>query len=416
MIPGSSHPTGSLAAVTLFDTSEAGGANEPRRVSLVRLAGEITRNLTPVGRIAVDGEVHSAKAWNSRRYFTLRDRNARISVTVVSKNIRHCRCEDGEAVRVTGNLVWETQRGELRLDAVSVEPRGEGAVASVINQARERLAAEGVLDRERRQLPLMPRLVGVICGQEAAVRKDIESVIAARYPGYPVTFRTAPVSGPSAAAALVEAVQDLDGRPEIDVIILARGGGDATELLPFSDEDLCRAVAACSKPTVSAIGHDGDRPLLDEVADHRCGTPSIAAQLVFPSEVDLRNELDWYLENALRVVQARIERAEARLDGEGPARALRDGIAVAQTRLERAGSRLVNASPARRLDAAAARLAGLAATMDALAPARVLERGYAVVRDAGGNVVRDASTLATGDAVRVAVATGTFEATVTEKK
>ncbi|MDP1792916.1 MAG: exodeoxyribonuclease VII large subunit, partial [Acidimicrobiales bacterium] len=199
-----------------------------------------------------------------------------------------------------------------------------------------------------------------------------------------------------------------------EVIILARGGGDATELLPFSDEDVCRAVAGCITPTVSAIGHDGDRPLLDEVADHRCGTPSIAAALVIPSEAELRNELDWYLEHTLRVVRTKVERAEARLDGEGPARALRDGIATAATRLERAGARLLNASPVRRLDAAGARLVGIATTLDALAPARVLERGYAVVRAADGSVVRDARVLAAGDAVRVEVATGQFEATVTE--
>lgn len=404
--------------MTLFETSDAGsenaGGNEPRRVSLVRLAGEISRSLAPIGKIAVDGEVHSAKRGGSRLYFTLRDRNARLRVTVAAKNIRHCKAEDGEAVRVVGQLVWDNVRGELRMEALSVEPRGEGAVAAVISLARERLAAEGVLDRVRRPLPRMPRVVGVICGQEAAVRKDIESVIAARYPGYPVTFRTSLVSGASAAAGLVDAVLELDARPDVEVIILARGGGDATELLPFSDEDLCRAVAGCTTPTVSAIGHDGDRPLLDEVADHRCGTPSIAAALVIPAEADLRGELDWYLDNAWRAVQTRIERAEARLDGEAPARALRDGISVAAARLERAGSRLLNASPARRIDAALARLTGVAATLDALAPARVLERGYAVVRDSNGAVVRDASTLATGAAVRVEVATGSFSADVTE--
>ncbi|MEY2399757.1 MAG: exodeoxyribonuclease large subunit [Actinomycetota bacterium] len=398
--------------MTLFDAIPE--ANEPRRVSLVRLAGEITRNLTPVGRIAVDGEVHSAKAYNTRRYFTLRDRNARISVTVAAKNVRHCTCEDGEAVRVTGVLVWETQRGELRFDAQSVEPRGEGAVAAVVNAARDRLQAEGVLDRVRRPLPLLPRVVGVICGQEAAVRKDIESVIAARFPGYPVTFRTSPVSGPSAATALVDAVVDLDGRDDVDVIILARGGGDATELLPFSDEDLCRAVASCHTPTVSAIGHDGDRPLLDEVADHRCGTPSIAAALVIPSEADLRNELDYWLERTRATAYERIERADRALDVSTPARALQRGIATATQRFERAAARLTHANPAARVGQQAARLAGYRTTLDALDPSRVLERGYAVVRTPSGAVVRDASQLGPGDAVRVTVARGAFGADVTE--
>ena len=398
--------------MSLFDPSDV--ANEPRRVSLVRLAGEITRSLAPVGRIAVDGEVHSAKAYNSRRYFTLRDRNARISVTVAARNVRHCKVEDGEAVRVTGVLVWENQRGELRLDAQSVEPRGEGAVAAVISQARERLQAEGVLDRVRRELPRLPRVIGVICGQEAAVRKDIESVIATRFADYPVVFRTCPVSGPSAATALVDAVIDLDGRPEVDVIILARGGGDATELLPFSDEDLCRAVAACVTPTVSAIGHDGDRPLLDDVADHRCGTPSIAAALVVPSEAELRGELDYWLEAAFANAAGRVERADRQLNAYAPARALDASIANATQRLERAESRLVNAHPKSRLDACLARLTGFRETLHALDPARVLDRGYAVVRTAAGAVVRDVAQLTTKDTVSIRVASGEFEAEVTK--
>lgn len=395
--------------MTLF---EVPANNEPRRVSLVRLSGEIARSLSPVGRIAVDGEVHSAKAYNTRRYFTLRDRNARISVTVAAKNIRHCSCEDGEAVRVTGVLVWEPQRGELRLDAQAVEPRGEGAVAAVINQARERLLAEGVLDRERKPLPLLPRVIGVICGQEAAVRKDIESVIAARFPGYPVVFRQSLVSGPSASTALIEAVLDLDERDEVDVIVLARGGGDATELLPFSDEDLCRAVAACSKPTVSAIGHDGDKPLLDEVADHRFGTPSIAAQHVVPSEADLRGELDYYLERAFDTATSRVERATQKLDSFAPALALNAAIDTATRRLERAESRLLSAHPKLRLDACGARLDGYAATLRALDPSLVLQRGYALVRDANGAIVRDASQLHPGDHIDVQVASGKVAAEV----
>ena len=396
--------------MTLFEASEA---LEPRRVSLVRLAGEISRGLSPIGRIAVDGEVHSAKAFNSRRYFTLRDRNARISVTVAARNVRHCKADDGEAVRVIGSLIWDTTRGDLRLEAQSVEPRGEGAVAAVVNAARDRLAAEGVLDRTRRPLPRLPRVVGVICGQEAAVRKDIESVIASRFPGYPVVFRHSLVSGAAAPTALVGALIDLDERDDVDVIILARGGGDATELLPFSDEEVCRAVAGCRTPTVSAIGHDGDRPLVDEVADQRCGTPSIAAALVVPSEAELRNEIDYCLSRALTTASARVERAAQRLDAEAPTRALQRGIAAATQRLDRAGARLATANPRARVGAAMARLAGYSTTLDALDPARVLERGYAVVRNANGEVVRDAAKLSPGDRVAVRVASGSFDADVT---
>jgi exodeoxyribonuclease VII large subunit len=222
------------------------------------------------------------------------------------------------------------------------------------------------------------------------------------------------VSGPSAATALVDAVIDLDDRPEVDVIILARGGGDATELLPFSDEDLCRAVAACATPTVSAIGHDGDRPLLDDVADHRCGTPSIAAALVVPSEAELRGELDYWLEAAFANAASRVEHADRQLNAYAPARALDASIEKATQRLERAESRLVNAHPKSRLDACAARLTGFRETLHALDPARVLDRGYAVVRTAAGTVVRDVAQLTLNDRVSVRVASGEFEAEVTK--
>ena len=210
-------------------------------------------------------------------------------------------------------------------------------------------------------------------------------------------LRTTPVSGPSAAAALVDAVIDLDERDEVDVIILARGGGDATELLPFSDEDLCRAVAACATPTVSAIGHDGDRPLLDDVADHRCGTPSIAAALVVPSEADLRDELDYWLDHGTRercrAASPRPANASTRSRRRAPSTPASSGRRNDSNARNR-GS--INAHPKSRLDACVAMLAGYTHTLHALDPARVLDRGYAVVRTATGEVVRDAKQLATG--------------------
>src|SRR5262249_25619909 len=149
------------------------------------------------------------------------------------------------------------------------------------------------------------------------------------------------------------------------------------------------------------IGHDGDRPLLDEVADHRCGTPSIAAALVVPSEAELRAELDYWLDRAFDTIEGQVDRARRVLESFAPETALGSAVATATQRLERAESRLINAHPKLRLAACAARLDGYRATMHALDPARVLERGYAVVRTADGSVVRDAAQLASGDAVRV---------------
>ena len=394
----------------LFAANELG----PRRVTLVRLSGEIARNLAPIGRIAVDGEVHSARRAGSRLYFTLRDRNARLAVTVPSGRMKHCRAADGEHVRVTGSLEWDNQRGSLRLEAQAVEPIGEGAVAAVVNQARAMLAAEGILARRRRPIPSLPRMIAVVCGQEAAVRKDIEAVVLDRFPGYPVVFRVTSVSGPGASEGIAAAVAEVDSWPEVDVIVLARGGGDATELLPFSDETLCRAVARCRAAVVAAIGHDGDRPLIDEVVDLRCGTPSIAAAAVIPNEADLRAALDDTLVRGRAALDWRLESAERRLAIGDPARALAAGVDKAASRLERAAASLRLRHPSGRLREEIARLDGRRRVLDALDPVRVLERGFAIVRTAVGDVVRDVKALAAGDVLRIQVATGRLSAEVTE--
>ena len=280
----------------------------------MRLAGEIARSLADIGRVAVEGEVYRPQTYRAgRTYFTLRDRAAQMPVSFSARVARRCRAVDGERVLVVGALVWGNDRGQLVLEADEVVPIGEGAVAAMIAETRARLAAEGLLDRQRRPLPRLPRVIGVLCGSEAAVRKDIESVVAARFAGYPLYVEETTVSGPGAALSIVDALQRLSSRPDVDVLVLARGGGDATALLPWSDEELCRAVAACPVPVVSAIGHESDRPLCDEVADLRCGTPSIAAHAVVPDRHQLEAELAGLIEAATRLVDRRRELDRERL-------------------------------------------------------------------------------------------------------
>ena len=397
---------------TLFGADEPGAV---RRVSLVKLASELARATAAIGRVQVEGEVHRPpRGGRGAIYFTLRDRAAQISVVCPAARAPRCRAVAGERVAVTGTLSWAPDRGQLSLVADEVVPVGAGAIAAMIAEARRRLAADGLLDRPRRPLPRLPAMIGVVCGNEAAVRADIESVVAARFPGYPVRFAEVTVSGAGAVDAIVGALRRLDERPDVEVIVLARGGGDATQLLPFSAEDLCRAVCACATPVVSAIGHEGDRPLCDEVADHRFGTPSLAAGAVVPSRAELQDDLD----GLWATVDARLERrlvaAATRLEGVDRERALLSGLAVAGTRLERARYRLAARHPGGRVEAARASLAALARQLDALSPARVLERGYAIVRDPAGQVVRRAGLLAVGERIDVQLAVGSAAATIEE--
>jgi exodeoxyribonuclease VII large subunit len=424
-------------------------------VSLVRLAGEIARSVATVGRIAVEGEVHRpTKIGSGRVYFTLRDRAAQISVVCPSGRAARCRTVAGERVCVVGTLSWHNERGQLQLVADEVTPVGDGAVAAMVAEARRRLGADGLLDRPRRLVPRLPQVIGVVCGSEAAVRKDIESVVATRFPGYPMAVVETAVSGPGAAVSIMGALEELAREPGVEVVILARGGGDATQLLPWSDEELCRAVCAYPVPVVSAIGHEGDRPLCDEVADLRCGTPSMAAAAVVPDRAAMLAQLAACQDRARAACLALLERADRRLDAVDTAGAVTAALALAANRLDGAAGRLRLLHPYRQLAEAGRRLAGVERSrparrhleqadrrlraldwrgfahrrleratarldadrrqLDALSPARVLDRGYAVVRTSEGQVVRRAAQVAAGRRIDVQLAAGRVGARVEE--
>ena len=418
--------------VPLFDDR---ASRAPRQVTLVRLSGEIARSLGGVGRVAVEGEVYrptiSKGGWV---FFTLRDRAAQIEVKVPASIARQCRVVAGERVCVVGGLQWANDRGQVHLAAEEVTPVGAGAIAALISETRQRLALDGLLDRPRRPIPLLPALIAVVCGSDAAVRKDIESVALTRCPGYPIHFEETTVTGPGAALSIVEALTVIAARPGVEVVILARGGGDAPSLLPWSSEEVCRAVAACPVPVVSAIGHEGDRPLCDEVADLRCGTPSLAATAVLPDLSGLAARLDARLVTAAAGVTSAVEASQRRLGAVDTRRALEAGLDRAGARLERAGLRLAGAHPRARVQVCQARLEALGwrrlawetlgradgrlaaekRHLRALSPQRTLDRGYAVVTGPDGSVARRARDLAVGDAIAVRLAAGRLSAAVTE--
>ncbi|PZS18997.1 MAG: exodeoxyribonuclease VII large subunit [Acidimicrobiales bacterium] len=406
-----------------------------RRVSLVRLSAEIAHRAASIGVVAVEGEVARPRTTGTGRvYLTLRDRASQVTVTCPPGRARRCRTVHGERVCVTGSLSWMNDRGELLLVAAEVVPVGAGAIAAAQADVRRRLVADGLVGRRARPIPRLPAVVGVVCGADAAVRADIESVVAVRFPGYPVDFVEVHVSGPGAAEAVIGALAGLDARPEVEVVILARGGGDPASLMTFSDEELCRAIAASTTPVVSAIGHEGDRPLCDEVADLRCGTPSLAAAAVVPDQLELLSQLDRSLAAVGAGARELLGGAVTRLGRIDPAGAARASLAVGAARLEKVKVglaptvlrwRLADADRRlaaldwkgpllRRVGGAGDDLASRRRETEALGPARVLARGYAVVRTADGTVVRDPAQVAEGDDLQVAVARGNLRATVTQ--
>jgi exodeoxyribonuclease VII large subunit len=401
-----------------------------RRVSLVKLAGELARAVAEVGKVVVEGEVsRPTTSGANRTYFVMKDRGVQMSVVVPSNRQAFCRVRNGERVAVTGQMEYQADRGQLQLVASEVVPVGAGAITAMIAETRQRLAVDGLLDRPRKPLPMLPALVGVLCGTEAAVRADIEAVVASRFAGFPVRFVEVVVAGPGAVESICGGLATLQKDNAVDVIVIARGGGDATAMLPFSDEMLCRALAACRVPVVSAIGHDGDRPLSDEIADCRAGTPSIAASMVVPDRLQLQQRCDRALALAAErgigraltgarrlescawemAIDHRLERCVHRLERVSVERTVLSCVESAKVRLH-------DVNWIRGIDPLLARadsaLKTAHARIESLSPARVLERGYAVVRIRNGGVVRDADSVRSGEMLEILVAHGSFAAKV----
>jgi exodeoxyribonuclease VII large subunit len=413
-----------MAAVDVI----AGGGNY-RETTITRLCGDLARAFGDLGKVLVHGEVANLRGYDGRAtYLTLRDRSFEIPVFVPSSRAKACACRNGDQVAIAGKVELVPKKAQLQLVAWEIAPTGSGAIAAKVEATRQRLVADGLVQRPRKAVPLLPRAVGVVCGNDAAVRKDIESVIASRFPGYPVEFCEVTVQGPGAVDSIIWALTTLQTRP-VDVIVLARGGGDASQLLPFSDEEVCRAICASKIPVVSAIGHDGDKPLSDAVADLRAGTPSIAAAMVVPNRLELSSQLDAGLRDVDRLAMRSLERSATRLssiqwtnvlghrlDREAERLQRFDAQTVFDRQLLRARTELDSINwrtpVVRRLEREAATLEGAFGQMEALSPMRVLERGYAVVRRTDGSVVRNGSDLAINETISVTVACGSLEAAV----
>ncbi len=424
--------------------------------------------LERVPAIWIEGEVCELRrqaGWGFV-YWTLRDLDADVAVPVTMRRHVYDRhrtpLADGDRVHVRGRALLRRDSGKFLVQALSFEPYGLGTLLRDLELLRRRLAAEGLFAPERkRPLPVFPRVVGLVCGRDAAARHDVEQNAARRFP--PVRFRVieSAVQGPGAPPELTAALRRLDDDPEVDVIVLARGGGSREDLAAFSDERLLRAIAACGTPVVSAIGHEQDAPLSDLVADLRASTPTDAARRIVPDAAVLLAETSALVARARRVLAARLDREGERLAALAAHPLLRRREAFLERQradVARAGERLLAAHRRRlereraRVDALAARpilrqperlverrrqevdgwdrrlaaaetgrlaaergrLDALAAGLRALGPAATLERGYAVVLGPDGHVLRGVDGTSVGERVRVRLASGALRARIEE--
>ncbi|GGY33982.1 exodeoxyribonuclease VII large subunit [Streptomyces xanthochromogenes] len=387
--------------------------------------GEVSRLIggwiNRLGAVWVEGQITQL----SRRpgagvvFLTLRDPSHDISVGVTCYRQVFDAVADvvseGARVVVHAKPEWYAPRGQLSLRAVEIKPVGIGELLARLEQLKRTLAAEGLfaLDRKR-QLPFLPQLVGLVVGRASAAERDVLENARRRWPAVRFEVRNVAVQGVHAVPQVVRAVEELDEQPDVDVIIVARGGGSVEDLLPFSDEELVRAVARCRTPVVSAIGHEPDAPLLDLVADLRASTPTDAAKKVVP---DVGEELDrvrLLRDRARRHVVGLVDREERGLAGmlarpwmERPHRMLDDRADEVDALVHRSRRVLGHL-----LDRADSELSHTHARVVALSPAATLERGYAVLQRAGGEVVRSPDEVAPGEDLRARVAEGELHVTV----
>jgi exodeoxyribonuclease VII large subunit len=383
----------------------------PVRVIANTMSGYISR----LGPVWVEGQIAqlTRRPNNANVYLTLRDPLAEVSLQVMCPravvDAMPTPITEGARVVVYAKFQYYLPRGSLTLAAREIRPIGVGELLARIEQRRQLLAAEGLFETARkRPVPFLPQLIGLIVGRDSAAERDVVDNATRRWPSVRFRIEHAAVQGHDAGRQVMEALQVLDRDDSVDVIVIARGGGSVEDLLPFSDEGLLRAVAACATPVVSAIGHESDQPLLDLVADVRASTPTDAAKRVVPDREEESARIAAVLGRSRTALSALLSREQAGLD----AVRARPVVAQPHTTFDQHGSVVFDwRDRARRhvdLRLAHARddLEHSLARVRGLSPLATLSRGYAVMQRADGAVVTDAAQLAVDDTVTARFAAG----------
>ena len=449
-----------------------GGGEEPepprrRRALSVRELTERIQGVLEVefNDVWVEGEVSNLRIADSGHwYFSLKDEAAQIRGVVWKTATRLIRFKprDGMKVLARGAVRVYGPRGEYQLSVEVLEPLGKGSLQQAFEELKERLDREGLFAAAgKRPLPMLPRRIGVVTSPTGSVIQDILRVLSSRYATLEVLIYPARVQGPEAAAEIVQGIRVLNRLPDIDVILLARGGGSLEDLWPFNEEGVARAIAASRVPTISAVGHETDFTIADFVADLRAATPSAAAERVVQAKADLQSRLAALHERLSASLRLRLTRVRARVEAVTSHRVFeaergrirnhaqrvdelshRSGAALLRSaqrgrerctraagglaafrwdrqvsaRRERLGAReeRLHSIFRSRLELERSALRGVAGRLGDLSPLSVLSRGYALVWDAArGRLVRRADEVRPGDRLRIRVSDGELGAVVT---
>jgi exodeoxyribonuclease VII large subunit len=388
----------------------------------VRLVSEAIKDyIDRLGPIWIEGEISELNERSGGMAFIrLRDTSADMSISVMCYKTVLASVQPLPAnarVVIYAKPSWFTKNGSLTLSAKEIRHVGVGELLARLEALKEKLAAEGLFSADRKiALPRLPRKVGLICGRNTDAEKDVVENARRRWPAVQFEIREVAVQGAAAVVEVSAALAELEANSEVDVIIITRGGGSFEDLLPFSDESLVRLASECTTAIVSAIGHEKDAPLLDYVADYRASTPTDAAKRVVPDiaqEIsDIEKIRDRIYRRLLSTIDyelnqiAQLRNRPVMKDPGLMVTARRDEIKALRDRSMRSFTSI--------LEIEKKELKGVKAHLRSLSPQSTMERGYAVVQFADGGIVRDATKLKAGTALRIRVAKGETGATVTD--
>ena len=369
--------------------------------------------------VEVSGEISNfTQARSGHLYFTLKDAGAQLKCVMWRTSAERLRFSpgDGDAVVATGRISVYEAGGNYQLYATGLQPAGRGDLALAFEQLKERLSDEGLFDPEyKKAIPISPKKIGIVTSADAAALRDILNVLNRRYPLVSVLIAPTLVQGADAPPQIVRALQWLDGRSDIDTIIVARGGGSVEDLWAFNDERVVRAIFAATHPIITGVGHEVDFTIADFVADQRAPTPSAAAEIAVPDieeilpllrglQMALTSEFQGLIQQKQWQVQSLVRTLaslspQARLDNN------RQRVDMLTGRLER--------SILTRLDRAQSQLKILEAGLTAVSPQATLDRGYAIIRDKNGNLIRSVTSIQNSEQLDVQVSDGQFQVVVT---
>jgi exodeoxyribonuclease VII large subunit len=372
-------------------------------------------------RVAVEGEVSNFRAASSGHwYFTLKDEQSMIQAVMFKFRNSRVRFapQDGQKVLVRGNIGVYAKRGNYQIICDTMEKAGEGDILAMLEERKRKLAEEGLFEEERKQpLPRFPGRIAVVTSSTGAALRDILQVLGRRSSGLDVVVLPAPVQGEEAAGRIAAQIRRAEMFSLGDVVIVGRGGGSLEDLLPFSDEEVVRAVAGCRLPVISAVGHEIDTALSDLAADVRAPTPSAAAELVSASREELAERVSRIREEMTSRVRDRLERAQllvSQFTPENLERQFRQLIQPSLLRLDDAKEELIR-SMTQVLQQKSHRVELLKQSLEANSPMTILDRGYAVVTRAGRNeLITDAAQVEEDEGLDIRLKRGGLGARVTE--